>query len=68
MPTKIFPDYYSTKQTRVVANETAYTHQKITKKWFNDPCLFGRAEIWKKIGWHFGRNDDLVKSFFNSAP
>ena len=29
-----------------------------------DPCLFGRAEIWENFGWHFGRNDDLINSFW----
>ena len=28
-----------------------------------DPCLFGRAEIFKFFGWHFGRNDDLINTF-----
>ena len=27
------------------------------------PCLFGRAEIRVTFGWHFGRKDDLIKSF-----
>ena len=25
-------------------------------------CLFGRAEICKKFGWHLGRNNDLINS------
>ena len=29
-----------------------------------DPCLFGRAEILVIFGWHFGRNDDLIDSFW----
>jgi len=32
MPFKIFTDFSLTKQTRIVAKKTAYTHQKITKK------------------------------------
>jgi hypothetical protein len=32
MPTKIFPDFYPYKQTRIITKKTAYTHQKITKK------------------------------------
>jgi hypothetical protein len=34
---------------------------------FKDFCpgslLEGRAEILKILGWHFGRNDDLINSF-----
>ena len=29
-----------------------------------DPCLFGRAEILVIFGLHFGRNDDLINSFW----
>ena len=32
MPTKNFKDFCPTKQTRIIAKKTAYTHQKITKK------------------------------------
>ena len=35
---------------------------------FSDCCpgtlLEGRAEIWEMFGWHFGRNDDLINSFW----
>ena len=61
--TKKYKDFCPTKQTRIVAKKTTYTHQKITKNCY-DPCLFGRAEIWKKFGWHFGRNDDLINLFW----
>ena len=63
MPTKIFSDFCPTKQTKIVAKKNAYTHQKVTKKECYNARLFGRAEIWKKFGWHFGRNDDLINSF-----
>ena len=59
MPTKNYPDFCPTKQTRIVAKKTAYTHQKNCC----DPCLFGRAEIWKNFGWYFGRKDELINSF-----
>ena len=29
-----------------------------------DPCLFGRAEILIIFDLHFGRNDDLMNSFW----
>ena len=45
--------------TRIVAEKTAYTHQKKC----HDPCLFGRAEIHVIFGLHFGRNDDLKNQF-----
>jgi len=32
MSSKIFIDFCPTKQTRIIAKKTAYTHQKITKK------------------------------------
>ena len=53
---------YQTK--RIVAKKTAYNHQKITKRKCYDPCLYGRAEILVIIGLHFGRNDDLINSFW----
>ena len=60
MPTKFFPDFCPTKQTRIVAKKNLpYTQQK---KCY-DPCLFGRAEVWKNFGWLFGRNDGLINSF-----
>ena len=35
---------------------------------FSDFCLWrlseGRAEIWENFGLHFGRNDDLIHSFW----
>ena len=41
---------------------------KIPTKNYRDFCpgslSEGRAEIWKKFGWHFGRNDDLINSFW----
>ena len=29
-----------------------------------DPCLFGKAEILVILGLYFGRNDDLIDSFW----
>ena len=64
MPTKCFPDICPMKQTKIITKKLPkYTHQKITKKVY-DPCLFARAEVWKSFGWHFGRNDDLINSFW----
>ena len=57
-------DFCPTKQTRFVAKKTAYTHKKITKQKCYDPCLFGRAEILVIFGLHFGRNNDLINSFW----
>ena len=47
------------------SQKTAYTHQKITKKKCYDPYLYGiRAEILVIFGLNFGRNDDLINSFW----
>ena len=53
MPTKNFKDFCPTKQTRIIAKKTAYTHQKITKKKCYDPSLFCRAVIPKMFGCPF---------------
>ena len=41
---------------------------KTTNKYFKDFCpgslLEGRAEILKIFGWNFGRNDDIINSFW----
>ena len=41
---------------------------KMPKKNYKDICpgslLEGRAEILKIFGWYFGRNDDLINSFW----
>ena len=54
MQTKNYKDFCPTKQTRIVAKKTSYTHQKIDKKKCYDPCLDGRAEILVIFGLHFG--------------
>ena len=54
--TKNYKDFCPTKQTRIIAKKTAYTHQK---KCY-DPCFFGRAEIRVIFCLHFGRNDDAL--------
>ena len=51
MQTQNYKDFCPTKQTRIVAKKTAYTHQKITKK---------SAAILVIFGLHFWRNDDLI--------
>ena len=59
MQTKNYKDFCPTIQTRIVA------------LFFGDflvsvgTCFFGMAEIWNIFGWHFGRNDDLINSFWN---
>ena len=53
---------YQTNKDRS-QKKTAYTQQKTIKKCHN-PCLFGRAEILVIFGLHFGRNDDLINSFW----
>ena len=57
------------KITRIspLSNKQGWSSKKlhtITKKVCYDPCLFGRAEILVIFGWHFGRNDDLINSFW----
>ena len=60
MATKTFPDFCPTKQTRIVALFLV----SVGSFFGYDPCLFGRAEIWKSFGCHFGRNDDFINSFW----
>ena len=63
MPNKNFKDFCPTKQTRIEAKKNSLNSPKTDQKKCYDPCLFGRAEILKKFGWEFGRNDDLINSF-----
>ena len=62
--TKKCKDICPTKQTRIIAKKTACTYQKISKKKCYDPCLYGRTEILVIFGLHFGRNEDLINSFW----
>ena len=64
MQIKNYKDFCPTKQTRIIAKKTAYITKKSPKKKCYDPCLFGRAEILVIFGLHFGRNDDIINSFW----
>ena len=64
MLTKKFPYCCTTKQTRIIAKKLPTLTKKSPQKNCYDLCLFGRAEIWKNFGWHFGRNNDLINSFW----
>ena len=48
MPTKKFPDFCPIKQTRIVALFW-WSFGECRQFFCYDPCLFGRAEIWKKF-------------------
>jgi hypothetical protein len=49
MPTKNFKDFCPTKQTRIVAKKLTFFLVSFGEFFGYDPCLFGRAEILKKI-------------------
>ena len=63
-PTKNYKDFCPTKQTRIVALFFGYFLVIVGSFFGYDPCLFARAEILVIFGWHFGRNDDLINSFW----
>ena len=58
--TKNCKDFCPTIQTRIVALFLV----SVGSFFGYDPCLFGRAEILVILGLHFGRNDDLINSFW----
>ena len=46
MQTKSYKDFCPTKQTRIIAKKTAYSHQKITKKSTTIPvCSVGQKSL-----------------------
>ena len=64
MPTKIFPDFCPTKQARIIALFGGDFLVSVGSFFGYDPWLVGRAEILVILGLHFGRNDDLINSFW----
>ena len=60
MQTKNYKDFCPTIQTRIIALFLV----SVCSFFGYDPCLFGRAEILVILGLHFGRNDDLINSFW----
>ena len=59
IPTKNYRDFCPTKQTTILALFL------VSVGFFGyDPCLIGRAEILVIFGWLFGRNDDIINSFW----
>ena len=62
-PTKNYKDFCPTKQTRIVVLFFGDFLVIVGSFFGYAPCLFGKAEIFVIIGWHFGRNDDLINSF-----
>ena len=65
MQTKNYKDFCPTKQTRIVTLIFGDFLVGVLSFFGYDPCLFGRAEILVILGLHFGRNDDLMNSFWN---
>ena len=63
MQTKNYRDFCPTKQTRIVALIFSDFLVSVGSFFGYDPCLFGRAEILVILGLHFGKNNDLIKSF-----
>ena len=58
--TKNYKDFWLTIQTRIVALFLV----SVDSFFCYEPCLFGREEILVILGLHFGRNDDLINSFW----
>ena len=56
--------FLPTKQTKIVDKKKCQKSPKNHQKKCYDPCLFGRAEILVIFCLHFGRNDDLINSFW----
>ena len=56
--------FLSYQTNKDCSQKMTYSHQKITRKKCYDPCLYGSAEILVIFGLHFGRNDDLINSFW----
>ena len=64
MQTQNYKDFYPTIQTRIVALFFGEFLVIVGSFFSYDPCLFGRAEILVIFGLHFGRNDDIINSFW----
>ena len=64
MQTKNYKDFCPTKQTRIIAFLFCDFFVSVGSFFGYHPCLFGRAEILVIFGLHFGRNDDLLNSFW----
>ena len=64
MQTQNYKDFYPTKQTRIVALFFGDFLVSVGGFFDYDPCLFGRAEILVILGLHFGRNNDIINSFW----
>ena len=64
MQTKNYKDFCPTKQTRILALCFCDFLVSVASFFGYDPWLFGRAEILVILGLHFGRNDDLINSFW----
>ena len=62
MQTKNYKNFCPTIQTRIVALFFGFL-MSVGSFFGYDPCLFGWAEILVIFGLHFGRNDDLIKTF-----
>ena len=64
MQTKNYKDFFPAKQTDHSQNKLPTLTKKSPKKSPVIVCLFGWAEILVIFGLHFGRNDDLINSFW----
>ena len=64
MQTKNYKDFWPTIQTRIVALFWWFFGQCRQFFLVYNPCLFGRAEILVILGLYFGKNDDLINSFW----
>ena len=62
--TKNYKNFCPTKQTRIIALIFGDFLVIVGSFFGYYPCLFGRAEILVILGLHFGRNDDLINSFW----
>ena len=64
MQPKNYKDFCSTIQTRIVALFFGDFLVSAGSFFSYDPCLFGRADILAFFGLYFGKNDDLINSFW----
>ena len=62
MQTKNYKDFCATIQTRIIALFFGDFLVIVGSFFGYDPYLFGRTEILKNFGLHFGRNDDLINT------
>ena len=64
MQTKNYKDFCPTKQTMILTLFLGEILVSLGVFFGYNSCLFGGAEILVIFGLHFGKNDDLINSFW----